>query len=44
MIDDVGNKRYIEKTNLEMDLGITVDNNLKRSKHVHRMVENLTGY
>ena len=29
MMDDVGIKRDIEKTNLERDLGITVDNNLK---------------
>ena len=29
MMDDVGNKRDIEQTNLERDLGITVDNNLK---------------
>ena len=29
MMDDVGNKINIEQTNLERDLGITVDNNLK---------------
>ena len=34
MMDDVGNNRDFEQTNLEMDLGITVDNNLKRSEHV----------
>ena len=34
MMDDVGNKRDIEKTNFERDLGITVDNNLKCSDHV----------
>ena len=38
MMDDDGNKRDIEQTNLERDLGITVDNNLKWSEHVHRMV------
>ena len=39
MIDDVGNKRDIEQINLERDLGLNVDNNLKWSKHVHRMVK-----
>ena len=38
MMDDVGKKKDIEQTNLERDLGITVDNNLKWSKHEHRMV------
>ena len=44
MIDDVGNKQDIEQTNLERDLGITVDNNLRWSVNVHIMVEKLTGY
>ena len=35
MMDDVGNKRDIEQTNLERDLGISVDNSLKWSEHVH---------
>jgi len=35
MLDHVGYKRDIEQTNIERDLGITVDNNLKWSEHVH---------
>ena len=38
MMDDVGNKRDIEESNLERDLGITVDNNLKWSEYEHRSV------
>ena len=38
MKDDVGNKRDIEQTNIERDLGLTVGNNLKWSEHVHIMV------
>ena len=38
MTDDSGNKRDIEKTNLERGLGVIVVNDLKWSEHVNRMV------
>ena len=44
MIDDVGNKNDIELTNLKRNLSITVDNNLKWSNHIHKIMEKLTGY
>ena len=39
MTNDSGNKRKIEKTNLEKDLGVIVYNDLMWSEHVDRMVE-----
>ena len=38
MTDDSGNKRDIEKTTLERDLGVIVTNDLKLSEHLDRMV------
>ena len=38
MTDNSGNKRDIEKTNLERNLGVIVANDLKWSEHVDRMV------
>ena len=38
MTDDFGNKRDIEKTYLERDLGVIVANDLKWNEHVDRTV------
>ena len=38
MMDDSGNKRDTDKTNLERDLGVIVAIDLKRSEHVDRIV------
>ena len=39
MTDDSGNKRDIEKTYLESDLGVIVANDLKWNQYVEKMVE-----
>ena len=40
MIDNSGNELEIEKTKLEKNLGITIDDDLKWTGHIDRMVGN----